>query len=100
LISREEGVILEGERGRQQESDDMAKIIPMERSNSISRAKGCTHKHVIASTRSRTVRCFVCGEPLDTFDVLVDMISKTIPDGSREKFMRMEREMDHRNRSK
>jgi hypothetical protein len=69
LISREEGVILEGERGRQQESDDMAKIIPMERANSISRAK-------------------------------VDMISKTIPDGSREKFMRMEREMDHRNRSK
>ena len=50
----------------------------------ISRAltkEACPHKHVIAHTGSRTVCCVLCGASFDPFDVLVDMISGSAPDG-------------------
>lgn len=42
---------------------------------------GCDHKHVIAYTVFRTVRCSTCGTLLDPFDVLVDMLKGYVPSG-------------------
>lgn len=42
-------------------------------------AENCNHKHVIAYTVFRTVCCTTCGELLDPFDVLVDMLKGYVP---------------------
>ena len=42
------------------------------------------HKHVIAFTVYRTVRCAACGIELDPFDVLVDILKAQIPDRENE----------------
>lgn len=41
----------------------------------------CDHKSVTAYRQYRDVRCSCCGEQLDPFDVLVDMIQSAIPPG-------------------
>ena len=42
----------------------------------------CGHKNVRVSEIKRTVRCVYCGELLDPFDVLVDMVKGYIPEES------------------
>ncbi len=39
----------------------------------------CEHKHVVASTVFRTVRCSICNTELDPFDVLVEMLKAYVP---------------------
>ena len=63
----------------------MAKIITLDTSRRQRAASGhnarqrCPHKEVIAYTLHRTVHCAACGERLDPFDVLVDLIKSHVP---------------------
>jgi len=41
----------------------------------------CGHKEVIVYANERSVRCMICGAPLDPFDVLVDMVQRYGPGG-------------------
>ena len=81
----------------------MAKIIKLnptrkkpEKVDSI-HVKGCDHKHVIAYTVFRTVRCTSCGTLLDPFDVLVDMLKGYVPpDPGNKEEKRLEEEVQKR----
>jgi len=61
----------------------------------------CPHKHVVAYTVYRTVRCTVCGAELDPFDVLVDMLKAYVPpdNDDREK-QRLLKEVERRSGKK
>lgn len=48
------------------------------------RHRSCDHKHVIAFTVYRTVRCAACGIELDPFDVLVDILKTRIQESDSE----------------
>lgn len=59
----------------------------------------CDHKHVIAYTVFRTVRCVTCGALLDPFDVLVDMLKGYIPpDGENQEEKRIDKELKKRSK--
>jgi hypothetical protein len=59
----------------------MGKVISFDRADADQELRGadCPHKHVIANTGKRTVRCVLCGSLLDPFDVLVDIIARAEP---------------------
>jgi len=42
---------------------------------------GCMHKRVLVLPNDRHVRCAICGELLDPFDVLMNMVQGHKPDG-------------------
>ena len=67
----------------------MGKIIKLDTSrkkiekDNFQKTSPCDHKQVIAYTYYRTVRCSVCGQELDPFDVLVDMLKAYVgPEGT------------------
>ena len=68
----------------------MAKIIKLDRSRKARHPKitnntdDCPHKTATLYTFSRTVRCSICGELLDPFDVLLDMMKGYIPPAGRD----------------
>jgi len=70
----------------------MTKIIRLDTTKKIKRgprqnssASICDHKNVIVYTAYRNVRCSICGELLDPFDVLADMVKGYIPGEDRDK---------------
>ena len=80
----------------------MAKIITLDtshrkRTTAKAAAKGsCPHKEVIAYTAHRTVRCAACGEVLDPFAVLVDLIKGALPPDANREEQRLLREVTRR----
>lgn len=62
-------------------------------------AEGCDHKHVIAYTVFRTVRCTTCGALLDPFGVLVDMLKGYVPPNAEDREeKRMDKEVKKRSK--
>ena len=80
----------------------MAKIIKLDTSRKktvppIKLAGICGHKNVRVSEVKRTVRCVYCGELLDPFEVLVDMVKGYIPgDTGNSEEIRLLREVEKR----
>lgn len=84
--------------------DKIIKLDPTRKkpeSVSPGKSRVCDHKHVIAYTVFRTVRCSTCGTLLDPFDVLVDMLKGCVPsDTNRLGGRRLDEEMKKRSRDK
>lgn len=63
----------------------MAKIIKFEKRQKKSEKKSnCDHKNITVYEHYRTVRCSFCGELIDPFDALLDMIAAYTPDNGEE----------------
>lgn len=84
----------------------MAKIISINQSRKKPKAlsprpAACDHKQVIAYTYYRSVNCFICGAPLDPFDVLVDMLKGHVPPGGNDhEEKQLNKELERRSRAK
>ncbi len=60
---------------------------------------GCEHKHVTVYRLQRTVCCSLCGELLDPFEVLVEMVQgyvPALPEAKESEAERLVRETDRR----
>jgi len=60
-------------------------------------AESCPHKSVTVYTAYRVVCCSLCSAVLDPFDVLVDMVKRSVPpEPNNQKEQRLEREEEER----
>ena len=81
----------------------MGKVIKLDTSRKkikkgdLQKISPCDHKQVIAYTHYRRVRCSICGQELDAFDVLVDMLKAYIgPEGTDSEEKKLLREVKKR----
>lgn len=74
----------------------MTKIIKLDHARKAgklrnNRQQDCSHKNVTVHISTRTVRCAICGQLLDPFEVLLDMMKGYVPpedDDEKTKFLR------------
>jgi len=83
----------------------MAKIIKFDPSRRQHKqdesATSCDHKDVVAFSASRTVECAICGDQLDPFDVMIELLKGYLPpiDSNRELKL-FTRELERRRQDK